>query len=86
MEKPKHATNNVRIPSLFDTNFNAGSLAARRKERGMFLKLKHNEDQLTNFYKHRYNSKSSVRLDPSGIQTSEQYRKSEWRKAYYLGE
>ena len=53
--------------ALFDTNFNAQNLASRRIERSLFIKLKNNEDQLTNFYKHRYNSKSNVRLDPNGL-------------------
>ena len=31
------------------------------------MKLNKNEEQLTNYYKHRYDRKSNLRLDPDGL-------------------
>lgn len=56
--------NKLDSTSIFDTNFNAEKLASRRIERSLFLKLKNNQDELTNFYNYRYDKKSGVRIDP----------------------
>ena len=56
---------------VFETNFNANTLANRRIERSLFLRLGNSEDQLTNFYKHRYNTKSNIRLNLNGLKTKE---------------
>lgn len=54
------------VKSHFDTNFNADQLATRRIERSVFLKFKHNEEELTNVYKYR-----AGRVDPRNLLTKE---------------
>ena len=71
--------------SIFDTNFNAASMATRRYERSRFLKMNRVE-QSTNFYKNRYNPKSSLAASKDLGMTKEERTKAERIKAYHLFE
>ena len=68
--------------SIFDTNFNAASMSARRYERSRYLKM-NKIDQQTNFYKKRYNPKSAIAVDRDLRMTKEERDKMERIKTYH---
>lgn len=61
-------------------------MATRRIERSLFLKLKHNEEELTNVYKYRVNKQSAGRIDPRNLTTTEQKQWAIHQRIYYMGE
>ena len=66
--------------AIFATNFNASDMAARRQERQSHMKM-NKTVQFTNYFKNRYNHKSSIILNKEH-HTVEKQAKIDRNKSY----